>query len=132
MRAPRYRQYAPFTPSQAATLYANFLAFREQGQTFRAESEDWNRKKGHTPPPRRWSKKKVLVPPGAKTKPVRQSGAQPCNENRRKHGKFTRAMQLFRGEVRSEIHASHALIAYALSVHGRPANHAVPAAEISA
>ena len=110
MSIPRYRQYAPFTPSQAAALYANFLALSEQGQAFRAENEDWNRKKAHTP--RRWSKKKVLVPPGAKAKPVRPSGAQQCNENRLKHGKFARGWQLFRAEIRSEIRASHALIAY--------------------
>lgn len=132
MSAPRYRQYAPFTPSRAAALHAKFLAFREQSQAFKAESEDWNRKKAHTPLPRRWSKKKVLVPPGAKAKPVRQSGAQPGNENRHKHGKFARAMQLFRGEVRSEIHACHALIAYALAVHSGPANPAEAARENSA
>ena len=118
MSIPRYRQYAPFTPSQAATLYTNFLAFREQGQAFRAENEDWNRKKAHTPPPRRWSKKRLLVPPGAKAKPVRQSGAQPCNENRRKHGKFARSWQLFRGEIRCHVRASYALVAYAEAVTG--------------
>lgn len=124
MSTPRYRRYAPFTPAQAPILYAKFLAFHKQGQAFKAQSEDWNRKKGAYPPPRRWSKKKVLVPPGAKAKPVRQSGAQPGNENRLKHGKFTRAMQLFRGEVRSEIHACHALIAYVKAVHSPPAKRA--------
>ncbi|MDR3526994.1 MAG: hypothetical protein P4L57_06905 [Rhizomicrobium sp.] len=132
MSAPRYRQYAPFTPSRAPELYANFLALTEQGQAFKAENEDWNRKKAHTPPPRRWSKKRVLVPPGAKAKPLRQSGAQPYNTNRLRHGKFTREWQLFRGEIRSEIRASHALIAYAYAVHSAPAKPAEAAPQNSA
>ena len=130
MSAPRYRQYAPFKPSQAPILYANFLAFIEQGQAFKAQNEDWNRKKAHTP--RRWSKKRLLVPPGAKAKPVRPSGAQPGNENRLKHGKFTRAWQLFRAEIRSEIRASHALIAYVEATQSPPANGAEAGRENSA
>jgi hypothetical protein len=69
-------------------LYANFLAFSEQGQAFKAENEDWNRKKANFKEPRRWSKKRVLTPPGAKAEKLRPSGAQPCNENRRRHGKL--------------------------------------------
>jgi hypothetical protein len=110
-------------------LYANFLAFNKQGQAFRAENEDWNRKKASFKKPRRWSKKRLLIPPGAKAKTMRPSGAQPCNENRLKHGKFRREWLLFRGEIRSHIRASHALIAYAYAVHSRQKPVPKPAAK---
>lgn len=132
MSIPRYRQYAPFTLSRAPILYANFLAFCEQGQAFKAENEDWNRKQARFKKPRRWSKKRLLVPPGEKAKTLRPSGAQQCNTNRLIHGKYARGWQLFRGEIRSHIRASHALIAYAFSVHSGPANGAEAAPKNSA
>lgn len=132
MSIPRYRQYAPFTPFRAPILYAKFLAFHEQGQVFRAENEDWNRKKANLKKPRRWSKKRQLVPPGAKAKTMRPSGAQLCNENRLRHGKYARNWQLFQAEIRSHIRAGHALVAYVQTAHGRPANPAEAGPENSA
>jgi len=97
-----------------------------------AENEDWNRKKALSIPPRRWNKKRLLVPPGAKAEKLRPSGAQPCNTNRLRHGKYARGWQLFRAEIRSHIRASHALVAYALAAQGRSANRAEAGPEISA
>ncbi len=131
MRARRQTQDASMMSPLVGLLHANFLALSEQSQFFKAENEDWNRKKALSIPRRRWSKKRLLVPPGAKAKPVRPSGAQFCNTNRLRHGKYARDRQLFLAELRSHIRAGHAL-AYAAALQSRPAKRAEAAPENSA
>jgi len=113
MRVSRKIPSPPEAPD-AASLYANFLALNERAQEVEGEIEDWNRKKAKRKNnPRRWSKKRLLTPPGAvNARPPRPSGAQPCNVNRLKHGHFAHDHQLFKALVRSHIRTTRALIAF--------------------
>lgn len=109
MKASRQRENADTAPQTASDLYANFLAIEEQFQALEAENADWNLKKARLKKPRRWSSKRLLVPPAAKTKAVRPSGAQQGNTNRLTHGKYTRESQLILSLVRTHIRAGRAL-----------------------
>jgi hypothetical protein len=99
----------------AGYLHAKFLALREEAQGLEGEFGDWNRKKADSQrKPRRWKKKRLLIPPAAKqTAAPRPAGAQPCNTNRLKHGRYERRLILLRAMIRAHIHAGEALIGYA-------------------
>ena len=112
MSASRTPQEDPLTPPDAAYLHAKFLALKQQVQNLEAENADWNRKKANLKKPRRWSKKRLLVPPALRAKPQRPVGAQDGNENHLKHGKYARDRQLFFAKLRTHIRASYALVAW--------------------
>lgn len=112
MSASRTPQETPLTPPDTAYLHTKFLALKQQVQNLEAEIADWNVKKAKLKKPRRWSKKRLLVPSALRAKPLRPSGAQEGNENRFKHGKRTRDRQLFFAKVRTHIRASYALVAW--------------------
>lgn len=98
----------------AEEVYANFLALEKQTQAVRGEIEDWNRKKAMSKRyPRRWQKKRLLVPRTTKSGFKCQSGAQPCNTNRLKHGRFARDHQLLRALVRTHIRATQTMVVFA-------------------
>jgi hypothetical protein len=114
MRVSRKSKPSSLLELNVEELHANFLALEKQTQAVRDEIADWNLKKAIPKSnPRRWQKKRLLVPPPTKSRSVRFVGAQPCNSNRLKHGLFARDHQLLKTLVRTHIRATQTMVAYA-------------------